>query len=395
MSSFLSQIDMYGSKFHFRVFKDNKSISQLGGFMTILTMLILGVFLYLFGQDFFYKKNPQVTKSGILPAHYSKVDLNKEKIIVPWRIEDISSLPVDPTGILYPRIYYYTAEKNPETAELENIRTEYLDYYQCNITDLNTNQTGLKIDNYYCFDLTNKPIGGYWDGEFVYYLEIQLYFCPEGKVVGEENNCTDIEILNQHLNNENPWYFSIYFPTHQFQPEEYDDPVKIHYAVHFTQIDPVNRKNDRLYFNEIQLIDDKGLIFESKKQCNFWVAEKLTQESVYYPEKRLIEKGQSSKIYTMNVYGTLEKILYTRIYDKLYDVLAVVGGFSQIVIMAFRTFCEYFNMIKMKTNLINSSFYFDKYELLNKPTNVHENSVENPFTEPKFQGAKVSKFSIL
>jgi hypothetical protein len=48
----------------------------------------------------------------------------------------------------------------------------------------------------------------------------------------------------------------------------------------------------------------------------------------------------------------------------------------------------------MKTNLINSSFYFDKYELSNKPSNAHENSVENPFTEPKFQGAKVSKFSI-
>ena len=65
----------------------------------------------------------------------------------------------------------------------------------------------------------------------------------------------------------------------------------------------------------------------------------------------------------MNVYVSYKKVLYSRIYEKIYNVMAVVGGFSQVVIMIIRIFCELMNVIKMRLSLINSCFYFDKIEM--------------------------------
>ena len=155
---------MFGSRFHFKVFGKHKSMSCFGGLMTLITLVILAIFFYLFGQDFFYKKNPQVIQSGYLPQNYSTINLTEEKIIIPWRIEDVSSIPVDPTGILYPRIYYYTSERDPKTMEFVSYNVEYLDFFKCNATDIMVNNGELQLGSYYCINLTNKPIGGYWDG---------------------------------------------------------------------------------------------------------------------------------------------------------------------------------------------------------------------------------------
>ena len=395
MVSFLSQIDMYGSKFHFKTFGDNKTTSSFGGIMTIATILILFLFTYLFGQDFFYRRNPKVTESGSLPGSYSRVQLSNENIVIPWRIEDASAMPVDPSGVLYPIVYYYSSERNPETSEFETYNYEYLNYYPCNSSDITLKDGDLPVGSYYCIDLRDLPIGGYWDGDFVNYFEIQIYFCPGGQPVNDGINCTNQELLKQFLNSEDPWYFSIYYPTHQFQPEDYNTPIKIHYTTHYTPINPITRKNDRLFFKEIQMIDDKGVVFISKEHKHYWVVDEIYQEFKYHPEEKLLEKGHTSKLYSMNVYVSYKKVLYSRIYEKIYNVMAVVGGFSQVVIMIIRIFCELMNVIKMKLSLINSCFYFDKIEMNYKirNTRVHSLQIIKTLKEQQFQNSNSSEIS--
>jgi hypothetical protein len=45
-------------------------------------------------------------------SHYEKINLNDNNIILPFRIEDYSGSEINFTGILYPKIYYYSELKS-------------------------------------------------------------------------------------------------------------------------------------------------------------------------------------------------------------------------------------------------------------------------------------------
>ena len=193
LSSFFKNIDLLGAKFHFYTNQNSSKRTILGGILTIFTILIFFLFCIIFGDNFFTRNKPSVTISTENNSQYEIFDLKKEKVLFSFRIEDYDGNYVNTSNILYFKIYYYSTEQDKNGKFRSIIHDEYLNYHVCNDSDyINRNLT----ENFgilYCPEFDGKKFGGYWDSPYLYYFEIQVYFCENGTQYSKNNSkCTSI-----------------------------------------------------------------------------------------------------------------------------------------------------------------------------------------------------------
>ena len=87
LNSFLTLIEIYGTKFHLLTNQKLKFKTWIGGIITLILSLIVLVLIYIFGKDFFFRKNTSFTEPTIGEG-YKIIDLSKEKILIAFQIEN-------------------------------------------------------------------------------------------------------------------------------------------------------------------------------------------------------------------------------------------------------------------------------------------------------------------
>ena len=110
-SIFLSEIDFFGTHFHFYLNASKKFKTIYGGLLTILTIFIIIACIIFFGSNLFLKTNPTINQENVNEG-YSIIDLKKEKVILAFRMENLDGEFVDFTNKIYPIIYYYSRNEN-------------------------------------------------------------------------------------------------------------------------------------------------------------------------------------------------------------------------------------------------------------------------------------------
>src|SRR4051794_14124702 len=103
METLIKKLDIFGTGFEFTTFKHSKFQTLLGASFTIVCLIIIIVFSFLFGRDFYFRQNPRVLAQIKVPDNYSEpFVMNTDNFLVAWRISDTNSKKVDFTGYLYP-----------------------------------------------------------------------------------------------------------------------------------------------------------------------------------------------------------------------------------------------------------------------------------------------------
>ena len=388
LKTFLFSIDCYGSNFHFYLNHKQKHQSIHGGFFTIITLLLIIISIKVFGTNFFKRKKPTITSASINQG-YSIIDLKKEKVVLAFRFEDIDGNFIDCSGKIFPIIYYYSKiYDNSSHINSFTKKEEYLTYHICNGSDYGNYNLTKNYGNLYCIDWENKNFGGYWENSFLFYFEIRLYFCKNGKQYSKNNpNCTSLETLSNILNLNNPIYFSLYYPIYQFNPNSLKNPLIKTYKNYFYFLDHKLQKNDRLFIKQYYFYDDQGWLFQNFKKQSLWGVDRILSDYSYSSEEDLSKEGSSSLFYTMNIYMEEEIISYTRYYTKIQEVIAVVGGLSGFICTIFRFICNFINLNLLKIEIIESIFNFESNQLPFYNMKNHNNF-------DKYFNSYVSKFSV-
>ena len=381
LNKFLKEADFTGIKFHMYSGETLKKKTVFGGIVTILIGIFIISIILVYSKKFIMRKNPSVTISIENNLKYEFFDLKKEKIFFAFRIEDYDGRYINETNILYFKIYYYTS-KNENGIYRKKISDEYLSYHICNESDFQNTNLSNALGTLYCPEFGGKQFGGYWDSPDLYYFEIQVYFCENGSQFSINNTkCTSLTQLRDFLNQDNPKFFAFYYPSIEFNPLSYYEPLNIRYKNHYYCLSYRLQRNDDIFLKKTIMNDNKGWIFDTSQNFSVWGIDSFQSTYSYFSDEDLTNEGSSTKIYEINIYSTIEKNYYTRYYMKVQNVVAIVGSLLNLV----RYFCSnishFIGLNIQKLEIIQNSFNFEeknkKKILFQKNQNLSNQIVTN------------------
>ena len=323
--AFFLFIDIYGTKFHLFLNHQLKFKTWIGGIITIILSVIGLIFIYIFGNDFFFRKNPSYTHSSI-GEDYKKINLTNEKVIIAFRFEDDYGLIPETSKYIFPKIYYYSAIPGEDGEYRSDYKEEYISYRKCVDNDFEGDQNLISLyGDLYCIEWENKTFGGFWDNKFIYYFEIRLFYCKNGENYSFNNSiCPTIQELNDYFSKQ--IYFSIYYTTVNFHVNDLKKPLIRTHSNYFTYISHNFRKTERIFLSEQILNDDQGWIISQHKNISCWGFDSFSSDYKYYENNLLNIEGFSTLFYSINIYMDSNKHYYTRKYMKIPDVLSMIGG---------------------------------------------------------------------
>ena len=358
---FLREIDVLGIKFHLYSGKALKRSTAFGGVLTILLGILSMLFFIIFGNNFFYRKNPSVTMSVENTLSYEYFDLSQEKVLFAFRIEDYDAHFIDVSNILYFKIYYYTTEQGTNGEYHSIIKDEFLPYHVCNdsdFPDVNLTKTYGKL---YCPELGGKKFGGYWDSNNLYYFEIQVFFCEDGAQYSANNTkCTSLDTLRQFLNQDDPKFFALYYPLVEFNPLSYNEPLIRRYKNYYYCLSYRLQRNDDLFLKKTIMNDDKGWILNDYNNITKWGVDSFRSTYAYFSDEDLTKEGSSTKIYEINLYTLMEKNYYTRYYMKIQNVIAITGSVINVISYFLQSLSHFIGAKMQKLEVLKHFFYFEK-----------------------------------
>jgi len=181
-SSHLENLDMFGLNFNFKVDGNEKFQTKFGTFLTIFYILFsIGLFLS-FGQDLYLRRNPKVIYNSKVVS-YEEENFSNRNFTFAFRIEDIAgNLIVNDSNYSFD-VSYFQMKLN-DKGEWENILLESFPFRRCqelNYTKQKEEFYNFSLAYWFCFDFDFMKLGGYWDGNFIYGLNINTRQCQYSK----------------------------------------------------------------------------------------------------------------------------------------------------------------------------------------------------------------------
>ena len=388
---FLKYIDCFGAEINFYIEKNRKFYNPLGGILTLLSVaLSVFVFICINYKDFSHE-NP-ITSSFILRENYNNIKFGEEKIWIAWRIRDYFNKKVEHKNFFYPIIFYYKGIKN-ENSNGMDLTYSLIDYKLCNETSMaNRSDTyimNISLDNLYCINMEDLDVGGNWQGDFINYIEFDLFICEDGINYNEsDKKCTTYEqILNSSINNS--YEMEIYYPLVYYQPTNRSYPILVKYKNYFYHLSRYSNKIDRLYLQKYMLYDDVGIFTKNEKNYSYWGVSSLAGDSyATREEKDLMNEGSTSRLYSFNIYLNSDIICYTRSYKSILIILANTLPILNVIFVVLGFIDEIFKIstknkkmtellfvnIKEKFKRFNGESFSDKFnKIYNSNNNINKN----------------------
>ena len=416
VSDILKYVDFFGATFSFYSEKNRKFYTNLGGLLTLLS-IILSTILFIYNNIDNFSHNVPTSTTSTAKEPYKNIKFGKEKIWIPWRIRDFGGKTINHNNILYPIIFYYKGKRNKLTNNMD-IYYEFLDYKKCSETSMINNSDiymiDMKLDQLYCIDMEDLDVGGSWDSDFLNLVTLDLYNCKNGINYDEDNeNCTKYEKIREIAGENNNFQFEIYYPVVHYQPLNKTHPIFVKYTNYFYHISIYSNKIDRIYLQQYILKDDKGLISKDEKTFNYWGVVSFSGDSYATGINRdLMNEGSTSRFYSFNIYLKNEITNYNRTYKKLFLIIADGLPIINVIFVVFKLFAKILKissgnkkltellfenlketkpLYRFKTNKLHSKIKVFKSSSIKN----NENDISNNYLTPKYNYTKKKQSALL
>ena len=326
----LKYLDLFGIYFHFYIGNKRKLYTSYGGIISLICLFFcLCIFFMLTLKDLLHK-NPISNSSSISQAGHHKIKFEKEKLWIPWRIIDSHKKVVNYQNILYPKIYIMKGEKNNENRFAFN--TQQIKYELCNETKFaeigDHHYIDASLNELYCVDFDDIELGGGWNGDYLYYIKLDIDIC------NDETEGNKTCSLFEDFMKDGTWAIEYFYPIVEYQPTNYENPILVIYKNHFYDFNKFLSKEERIYFQEYILNDDKGLVFNDDLNSSFW-GYTSSDFDILYSKTDFYNESISSKIYSLSIFIDDGKILYARRYNKIYTIVANVFPIFNAIFLMF------------------------------------------------------------
>ena len=248
MMDFIKYFDFFTIKFHFYTNNQPKFRNVFGGIMNILYLLICAIIFVGFSYEDLFKLNPISSKSEISYSEQKIVNVNSEKLWIPFRMVTYEEKFIDHRKLLYILPYFVEGKRNDLIGM--DLKYHLLHYKLCNETSMVNKSKNYIIDiplnELFCIEEDDISFGGSWNGDILNYIEINLHLCEDGiNFNASDPRCTKMNDLLKFRNTS--WLFEFYYPVVQFQPRNLENPLVVIYRSYFYRLNTYTNKVERIY----------------------------------------------------------------------------------------------------------------------------------------------------
>jgi hypothetical protein len=322
---FFNKIDVFGIDYKFLINGEEKYKTNLGAWLTLLYIIInVGLFLG-FGVDLYNRAKPKVSINSQIGT-YEPIRLNNENFTYAYRVENRTAAIQLDTSIVYLELvyFYFTLTNGSWVTEVyeisqSNKRCHELPFYK--EKELNYN---ISLENWYCLDFDNiTTLGGGWDGNFVWGLQINTKQCVTE--LGAKN-CSSREVISNAFQNNmtsGNFYYSDLSISVLPSMDDFETPLKTNLVNRYQILHPGITKRKIQTFKFTSINNDIGWFFEDIKTKSYIDTDTIETDLIFKDE------WAQDIVFTQFLYLGRKYDTYNRSYTKIQEVFAAIGGFAK------------------------------------------------------------------
>lgn len=333
------------------IFFNSKSMrtTWMGIFLSFfLFVLLIASFTQ---SDFIQKVSPYVISEETNTIHAGRKLFNEDHFI------SISVSNNDNVNLYDPSIFsivftVYHYKINIHGAyELQT--SEIHETHPCNSSNMGKSAglfEELGLENARCLDNPEFFIEGYWDEPEIYYAEASLYLCDN---ISSNNSCKSYEEMQKFFE------FNVYFQIVAYgvnvKFNEYRNPLVKQYQLVFQIVDLEIYKEMNVNFKALTVVTEDGFLFSSKRNNDDFA---FSKSNVDYK----MRKTESPLVADIILYSSHEKIIHTRRYQTISEVLASLSGTANFFMIFCFCLTNTKNYINTMTKILNTLYSFPRID---------------------------------
>jgi hypothetical protein len=350
---FLKHIDFFGEKVKIYINKKEAVPTSIGGFFTITLIALLTTAAWVIGNDIFYRKSPFSYQESLIAQFYPAMNMTRQNFPFGLVVTDWDGAPVQDDRIFVLELthYEYKTYDNGSyyVANETNIELEPCEFKHFpNITEKQFIKSDLGF--YQCLKVDSLELVGYWAENHFKYLEIRLSMCYR------TNDCLPIEDIAGYIKSKRLNLNFIYLEPF-LENTNFDDPLQHAVSVKYIFAQTLISKAMSFGLDQNYLNTDYGLIINDFQTKDF------LKLGVVTPADPVDIDDETRALITFEIYSSNKYTNLFRIYIKIPDVVASVGGLMGIGQVIF----GYMNLLfsRLNRNLLTINKVFN----LDNPTN--------------------------
>ncbi|MCQ2821110.1 MAG: hypothetical protein MJ252_27945 [archaeon] len=341
----LIPFDIFSLTPHVFLFGDKYFKTNLGRILSLLAIISYVVIAIVFSVKALMRTDINVVTSIISTQDPLSIQMQPEKIYFSFGLED----PLTYSFVLDEGIYYMTGTYftiaiqdgkevwTPTPVELEPCKIEK---FGSKYKDLFSQRTNGR----YCIkDLNHNIYGTFLDGNYGF-IQLNVYPCNE---TDPNSKCKPKEERDKLLKGT---FFSLEYQDTVIDVSNFDEPSVARIGEFYDLVGYSFFREIHMFFREIQVITDKGLLLPDEKTERF--VELDTMQNMLN-----LQPKDDGLICSLTIKAEDKVNKYERNYTKLYTLLANVGGFISGISLVCTVISLLYVNSKYMLTLVNSIFF--------------------------------------
>ena len=363
-------------------YHDKERIGSIIGFILTLIYIIISITLFIFyALSTINKRDMKVHDSLLFQKEAPEMDINPDLFYFAFGVENYLTgftRFIDET-IYYPKVVYINKIK--EGPNFNIIEERPLHFERCQEYKFGEDYQHLlvkgELNNSYCINDFNLTLAGNFKYDKLSYIKIGIYPCIN--TTENDNHCKPKDVINSFLSGT---FISILAKDIGLEPSNYTHPYIPTFQDLYTTIDKKYFTEFCLFFGITEIQTDEGLFSEKLRKERYMNFVKTTQ-GIYSQDEEKYLKG--SPICEVQIRMGDDIRIQKRTYMKMSEVLAITGGYMQLISTLFSIITFFINKLNNEIHIVNSIFDFYpkknkialKYKL-QKIINTSQNTKNKP-----------------
>jgi hypothetical protein len=350
----MKNIDFYGEPMKILLNKKFFIQTSIGGFLTILTVMLVFIFTWFIGQDILFKEKPISYIQKDINEKFLNINITKNNFPFSFTLTDDDNVPLVDFSYLTIKFYEIQYGLDLETEVFSLLKRTEHPYKFCNYSDfplINSQQfDDSQLKSTLCPKNNNFNLYGYWNEEKVNYLQISIEGC--NNFTNSEIVCKSPEQIKKYLSDTGA-NLNLYFTDSKISINNNTHPVDFLTAAQYKYVIPEYYKKTTFKIQTENILTDNGFFFNSNENVRFF---KIVEE---FTDIRLIDEDKFQllvfEIYSSNISET-----YFRRYIKVPDILGSLGGILKIFSICFLYLNTIFSNVEKNISIVNEVFILNK-----------------------------------